>query len=196
MPFTVMPCSASSMAICRVRPITAAFDVPYAVRPMLARMPLMEATLMMRPHPCSRITCAACWLHSSVPVRLTFISRCQPSKSVSRNDWVRAIPALLTNTSQRPQRARSSSNKAVIDAASPMSITSAKASMPCSRNPCTLSSAACRSMSATTTVWPSCPRRSAMAAPIPMAAPVTSATRPTAVAGKVFFANWLMSALS
>ena len=79
MALTVMPYSASSMAICRVRPITAALDVPYAVRPPLARMPLTEARLMMRPHCRELISRAACCPHSIEPVTLTAITLFQCS---------------------------------------------------------------------------------------------------------------------
>ena len=61
------------------QPITAALDAPYGVRPQLARMPVTEARLMMRPHCRGRITRAAFRPHSIEPVTLTAFTSIQCS---------------------------------------------------------------------------------------------------------------------
>src|SRR5262245_2893273 len=101
------------------------------------------------------------------------ISR-QWSKSTWSQGWKGTIAALLTSTSILPARFTTVACSFLTSAASPTSVATANDLLP--QAFATLA-AAFSLTSATTTVAPSWPRRRAIAAPIPWAAPVTIATR-------------------
>ena len=77
----------------------------------------------------------------------------------------------------RPQAATTSSTAAAIPCSSPTSATASCAVTPSAANSSTARQPPASSMSTTNTFAPSLPKRRAMPKPIPVAAPVTTATR-------------------
>src|SRR5690348_8642599 len=110
--------------------------------------------------------------------------RRQVSRLTSPNGRKSIRPAQLTSTSHRPRRPVTLRTSSATPPGEPRSHSTANASPPASPAPfmaliaVTVSSAGCRSPRAS--VWPAWASRNAMAWPIPRAAPVTTATRPSA----------------
>src|SRR4051794_27957078 len=104
------------------------------------------------------------------PLRLTLRTRSHSSSSVWTKNAKRSVPALLTRTSTRP----TASTPERTDATSATSICTAWPSM----SPAT-PRAPSSSRSAMATCAPSAARRSAVALPMPLAPPVTSARLPS-----------------
>src|SRR3954451_6125768 len=117
--------------------------------------PAPEEMLTIRPQPAAFIPGATARVHTNVLVRLASTTARQSASETSssgRPTWPTTPPAQLTSTSTRPTSARSACTAAESDTSH------------CSRStPCT--------------VRPSRSSAATMAAPMPWAAPVTSATR-------------------
>src|SRR5580698_2331195 len=142
----------------------------------LAMATVAEAMLMTRPQPRPRMSGRNA-LHMSIgPFRLTAMMRCQTAKSRSSQVADSKIAALLTRMSTRPNSpaiwSRTPSTTAwslmSSDAATAGSPTSAISALVSARSP----------TSPTTTVAPCRARPTAIACPMPRAAPVTTAIRP------------------
>src|SRR6266540_5061518 len=140
---------------------------------------------MIRP-PSARWSQASCnpW---NTPLTLTAKLRSNSSSLISGNGLVIATAALLTSTSQRPYSPSSRWTMAWYSARLLMSAATARAVPPAAAMSATTAAAGSRVCGwLTTTRAPAAARAPAMAFPIPVAAPVTSAVLP---ARKV---DWLM----
>ncbi len=87
------------------------------------------------------------------------------------------IPALLTNTSRRPQRSRCAATTFWISASWETSAATPWTSRPSPANCATAPSSFSARRAAIVTVWPSSPSTLAIASPMPLEAPVTIAAR-------------------
>src|SRR4051794_37490729 len=116
--------------------------------------------------------------HRYTEVRLTSCTRRQASSSVSRIESSSGgeMPALLNSTSSPPNRSIAA---AYIAWTSSGSVTSARTNSPPTSSACALPPASSRS--ATTTCAPSAANRRALARPMPLAAPVMTATLPSSL---------------
>src|SRR5262245_61770439 len=133
--------------------------------------------LIIAPDRLRAMICAARRPHRNALLRLTAMIRCHQAASASRK-WrsVAVRLALLISTSSVPKRASVASNSASTCASSETSAMTGSALPPRRSIDCATSVAAAASTSFTTTCAPSAPERSAIARPIPWAAPVTIAT--------------------
>ena len=177
MQFTRMPYSPSSRATDLVRWITPALATLYRCGPTPASIPATLAVLRMLPERCRFMTGAACLMPRKTPLSSTSNVMSYSSTLVlSIGPSAPPKPALLKRQSSRPQRATAVSTAASTSVSS-VTLTCANApSAPSSRaSSCPLSSC----MSAITTRAPSTANRRTVAAPIPLAPPVTSATLPS-----------------
>ena len=179
MQLTVIPRLASSTASDRVKPMMPVLLAVYALMPLVAPSASVEAILTMRPAPLwvrwgrhARTSCT-CAVITTAKVR----AQCW-SKSGSSNVDSNTIPALFTRISRPDQRCTISSTTICRRAASDTSN-----AQPCALPPAAVISATtvltlARSRSITATCAPSSANRCAVARPMPLAAPVTSATLP------------------
>jgi hypothetical protein len=115
------------------------------------------------------------------PHRLTSNTQCQSSRVWSCSRLNMDTPALLHRTSTRLNRSSVDAASWSSAAASETSTVSATAEPPAARMPVATLSASVPSRSATTTAEPAAANASARACPIPLAAPVTTATRPSPI---------------
>ena len=143
------------------------------------RWPAIEPMWMIWPRPPrARMSARASRVQMQRPSTLTSsISRhCSTSPSARRPAWPR--PALLTSTSTPPNRSRAAANAALTAASSRTSQARASDDSPAgSAAARTSATAGCRRPQPTTR-RPSASSRLAIAAPIPLLAPVTSAVFP------------------
>src|SRR3990172_7594751 len=154
---------------------------------MLPSAPIEEVLTTRPPSPFSIIWTAAAWAHRKAPLRLTASTGSHISSPMS---WAwpsltfttspsRLMPALLIRMSNRPNSPTAASAILWTSTRSVTSPTTAAARPPASRT----SPAACSngpaSRSPSTTQAPSWPKRSAVARPMPLPAPVIQATFPS-----------------
>src|SRR3984957_13310181 len=133
---------------------------------LLTVSPAAEEMLTIRPHPRCFIAGTAARVRRNMVVRFASTTSCQASvvtSSSGRPTWPTTPPAVLTRMSTAPTAAKKSSTTNA-------SVRSAAVSADPSR--------AVGSLSTRCTFAPSAARASAIAAPIPWAAPVTTATLP------------------
>ncbi len=138
--------------------------------------------MTIEPRPASTMRGMAAWQNWNVPVRFTRSTRSQSSGATSWLCSKRRMPALFTRTSSRPASSVAAATARGAVAASPTS--PARATMPAEAAApfpmaSTASASASSSRSTATTVAPSSTSRCAVARPMPDAAPVTMATRPS-----------------
>jgi len=138
----------------------------------------IDPLLMMRP-PCgvwSRIMRKAALAHRNIAFRLTATTCCQPSHVMSPKLVVGTLPpALLNSMSTRPNFSFTAANKAATCAGSVTSVGTASVVPPVARLAVSSSIAARRPARATD--QPSFNRAKAEARPMPLPAPVMTATR-------------------
>src|SRR3954454_7483754 len=137
-----------------------------------------EAVFTTAPRPRSS-RCGMPYLqHRYTEVRLTSCTRRQASSSVSRIESSSGgeMPALLTSTSIPPKRATAA---AYMPCTSSAEVTSARTNSPSISSASALPPSSSRS--ATTTCAPSAANRRALARPMPLAAPVMTATLPSSL---------------
>src|SRR6266511_573032 len=143
------------------------------------RSPAMEAVLTMWAGvPCRRMTGTKLCSPWTTPHTLTSKTQRQSSSVWSRSRLNVDTPALLHNTSTRPNRSSVVAASPSTAAAPETSTVTAAASPPVAWMPDATTSASAPSRSATTTAEPAAANSSARARPMPLAAPVTTATRP------------------
>src|SRR5215469_18321448 len=134
---------------------------------------------MMRPYFCWTMCCCAARLHRNAPLRWTFITVSQSSSLILKSRLSRSTPALFTRMSSRPNRSTPCATAASTASWLDTSQETASACEPA----CSIWAATClqfsRSTSARITCAPSSAKRRAVAAPIPLPAPVIKATRPS-----------------
>src|SRR5256714_9144633 len=133
--------------------------------------------LTMRPSPASRIEVKAARQHRNEPVRLTASVLCQISVVVSAKGAEVSDPAAQTSAAGGPA-AEAAAKRRSTSSALLTSVVAALASPPASRMRRATTSRACASRAAKTTWAPAAAIASAVAAPIPRLAPVTTASRP------------------
>src|SRR5262245_11063681 len=174
---TVMPSLANSRAIPVVRPCTPPLAALYAA---WSHNPLRTESaprLMMRPYPWARIFGTAYQEHHSTVHRLRSMVVFSVSGECSANALMMPPPALLTRMSSLPKR---SVARLIVFSAVPCSERSPAwlaTSAPNSIFRCADASfSPASSRSASTSLAPSLASRSAIASPMPFAAPVTMAT--------------------
>src|SRR5437763_4111631 len=133
--------------------------------------------LTIRPSPASRIDVKAARQHRNEPVRLTASVLCQISVVVLAKGAEVSEPAAQTSAAGGPAieaaAKRRSTSSALLT-----SVAAVVASPPASRIRRATTSRACSSRAARTTWAPAAAIASAVAAPIPRLAPVTTASRP------------------
>ncbi len=138
-------------------------------------MPPIDAMLTIEPGwPAAIIDFATTCVVTSIERTLTSNVASQSSTVISSSGAMRRMPALLTRMSTPPSRPMASSVAARVDSGSARSMVIACAPNSAARRP---QSSPSRSMS--TSCAPSRWKASAIAAPMPRAAPVTSARRPS-----------------
>src|SRR4051812_4633423 len=115
------------------------------------------------------------------PQRLTSTTRCQSSSESSQLRPPRTMPALLTATCSRPNRCTTAAPSCSTAPASLTSTGSAATSAPLARSRCSCVLSCSSSRSAMNTRMSAARNASVIASPIPLAAPVTTATRPSIV---------------
>jgi len=183
MQFTRIPSRAWSIAMARVRAMTAPLDTEYGVSPCGRRAEIDEM-FTIAPPPLRRMAGMACLLASIMPVTLTRMTCSQSASSTSTTVPRPPIPTLLSRMSSRPHRRTASSTMAPALSARVTSASNTAASPP----PCSImvsvASAAARLTSTRRTLAPSRANRTAAARPLPMPAardpaPVTIATFPS-----------------
>ena len=143
--------------------------------------PTTEAMFTMAPLRCLVMAGRTALVQWNVPFRLTSSTAFQSSSFMRSSRPSRVMPALFTRMSMRPS---SVSNRSAIAATSAHSATFAlmtSARRPCDNTARAVSSARVTSRSTTATSAPSRAKASAMARPIPWAAPVTIATFPASI---------------
>src|SRR6185437_8201637 len=134
---------------------------------------------MMLPDPCPAITRAACLMPASTARKCTAMIASNCSRSTSANAaYCDDLPALLTRQSSRPKR---STACAIIRSTSASTVTSVRMKLPLSPRVRASLSPRSRRRSAITTLAPSLTKISAVRAPMPLAAPVTTATLPASI---------------
>ncbi|MFN8218239.1 MAG: hypothetical protein U0R71_16735 [Solirubrobacterales bacterium] len=130
---------------------------------------MTEQTLTIRPQPAAAITGAAARISRRGAVTWTAIISSHSRSVCSAGEVIAAWPALLTRPSRRPKRSR---HTATIRSAAPAAVTSsARLSPPHSR---AVSSSASRPRATSRTRAPAPASIRAVAAPIPLLAPVTT----------------------
>jgi hypothetical protein len=174
MQFTRMPSLTWSSAIARVSASTAPFDAQYAARLRRPTSAATDAMFTIDPRPRAAIAGIACLQHRNVPRAFTAKTRSQTSSGVSGAVVVDPTPATLTSTSTGPTRSAASMK---LDT-EPSSATSKRAQV--IEAPAADRSAS-SSRSPPTTRAPSAAKRAAIAAPMPDAAPVTTAIFPSSL---------------
>jgi len=123
----------------------------------------------------------ACLVKKKAPSRSTWSTRSQ-SSSVCSSSGLKVIrPALLTSTSQRPNRSTVPRTVAATSGSFDTSHVLAQTAAPPAPTCFAAASACAAETSAMTTVAPSVPRRTAVASPMPLPPPVTMATFPVNV---------------
>ncbi len=147
-------------------------------------MPTTAATdpwLTIDPPPAATIERAATREHRNVPLALTAKHRSQSSSVASITEPLLFTPALLYNTSTRPNSLLIWANALSTWAGSAMSAPTATALPPAPAISAAVSLAASAAMSTSATAAPSRANNSAAARPIPDPAPVTTATLPASL---------------
>src|SRR4051794_19573929 len=161
--FTRTPCGARSTCIDFVSASTAPFDAAYETRRPIPVSAITDDMFTIDPERCAIIVGTTARHMRKIPRALTRITRSQSSRVVSVTSPTPAIPALLKSTSMRPCCSRTDAASAAVCSSSATSTSWVTPSAP-------------PLMSAATTVAPSRAKRSAVARPIPEAAPVTMQT--------------------
>src|SRR3989449_5971409 len=133
----------------------------------------------MEPPPLATWARATLCAIRNAPRRFVPRMRSQPSSSISRNARSSAIPALLTSTSIRSQRCRATATASSTAAASLTSTGCVHTLPPAAAISCAACSSSSRRRPISITSAPSAANRSAIARPIPCAAPVTTTFRPS-----------------
>src|SRR5436190_22335311 len=132
--------------------------------------------LTIRPSPASRIEVKAARQHRNEPVRLTASVLCQISVVVSAKGAEVSEPAAQTSAAGGP--AADAAKRRSTSSALLTSVVAVLASPPAWRMRRATTSRACSSRAAKTTWAPAAAIASAVAAPMPRLAPVTTASRP------------------
>ena len=160
---------------------TPALDTLYAAAFTRGTAPAIDATLTMRPARRCIMCFAAAWAQYTVPSRLTSMMRSQSSSEIAiTGPWLvrpaRRMPAAFTSTSRRPQLSAMPSTARAACAGSETSRSTSRTCPPSALmvSATAASPSALRSQSATRS--PRRARASAVARPMPDAAPVTAAT--------------------
>src|SRR3954470_10392968 len=112
------------------------------------------------------------------PQRLTPRTHCHDEIGPNHASAVDATPALLHTTCAPPKRSRLAAASACTDASSVTSVFTVSVSTPLVSTCFAAAASPSSSTSARTTFIPLCPKRCASANPMPLAAPVTTATLP------------------
>ena len=135
--------------------------------------------LMMLPERWAAITRPACLVPSSTPPTCTAMVRAKTSASKSTTGVMfPGVPALLTMMSSRPKRPTAWSTSALTSAST---VTSARTKTARSPRAAARASPSASRRPASTTLAPSAMNFSAIAAPMPLVAPVTIATLPSRI---------------
>src|SRR5215208_2460154 len=141
----------------------------------------MELVITILPYSCSTMYFCAALEQRKLPLRCTSSTLSQSSSLILNERLSRNSPALLTRMSIRPKRWAISSNAFSTCCALDTSQAMAIASDPAASTASTVSFQASADRSKTATFAPSCASRMASAAPMPRAAPVTTAVRPSSL---------------
>src|SRR5215207_3601527 len=141
----------------------------------------MELVITLLPYSCSTMYFCAALEQRKLPLRCTSSTLSQSSSLILNERLSRNSPALLTRMSIRPKRCTISSNAFSTCCALDTSQAIAIASDPTASTASTVSWQASAERSRTATFAPSCASRMASAAPMPRAAPVTIAVRPSSL---------------
>ena len=171
--FTRMPEPAHSSAICWLSMTTAAFEALYEPENGAAERPLIDAMFTIEPAPTAAISRAAVRATRKVPVRLTRSACSQSASDRSSSGPNRTMPALLTTAAGTSGRLSNPSRTAA------SSVTSTRRATAPSPSLAATDSAEDRSTSHTATRYPVRATCSAMVAPMPRPAPVTTTNDPT-----------------
>src|ERR1700688_3125417 len=168
---------ANSIEADRVRLITPALAAQYACKPGAARSPAIDAVEMMEPPPVLRISGTACLMPRNTARSRIEKLRSQFSALVLSSDpTAPPRPAWLYMTSRRPNSLSARSTALLIFSSLETSVSWKTALPPFSLQSRTAASPPSRLRSAITTAAPSPANRIAVARPIPLAAPVMTAT--------------------
>src|SRR5215212_7791985 len=141
----------------------------------------MELVITILPYSCSTMYFCTALEQRKLPLRCTSSTLSQSSSLILNERLSRNSPALLTRMSIRPKRWKISSNAFSTCCALDTSHAITIASAPAASTPSTVSWQASADRSRTATFAPSCASRIASAAPMPRAAPVTTAVRPSSL---------------
>src|SRR4051812_43345343 len=138
--------------------------------------------LMIRPQPLRRIAGITSRVQRKVPLRWTRIMSSNIAVDMISTGLVVSMPALLTRMSTSPSAATMAPNAALTAGSSPTSAATPAVLTPCLANAAAASSALAASRSTTPMLAPSRANRSAIARPMPLQAPVTTAILPPSLA--------------
>ncbi len=132
---------------------------------------------MMMPPPCCDMYLPAAWAPVMAPNRLMSSTLWKSDRSSSRNRgcWAPEMPALLNMISRPPNSATAKSTNACVSSRRATSVRLKRAVAP---SPATSSWPVSSLISAATTLAPSATNNWAVARPIPLPAPVITATFP------------------
>src|SRR5918992_6173328 len=146
----------------------------------------MELVITILPYSCSTMYLCAALEHRKLPFRWMSSTVSQSSSLILKTRVSRKTPALLTRMSIRPKRLATSSKALSTCWALDTSHAIANASTPAASTASTVCRQASAERSSTATLAPSCASRIASAAPMPRAAPVTTAVRPLSLTSTPF----------
>src|SRR5262249_51947768 len=168
----------ASRAIARVRPITAPLEAMYVDSSPIPVQKVTDETLTIAPPPrasiCGRTACARSWY----PRTLTWKTWSNCSAVISCHSPSGSTPAWWTRTPAPPTASWARAATSAIAVGSDRSACAATASPPASVIALTVASSSSGCRPAATTLAPRCAKSSAVARPIPVAAPVTIAFLP------------------
>ena len=165
-----------------VSAVTACLDTPYGPR-VPANTPKIDEVFTRCPASCSRSTGMNALTPFMTPSRFTPSTQSHsPGGHSHSGPCGPPTPALLQTTCTAPNAESAASRSASTAARSDTSVTTGSTDAPAPASSAAAFASAGSSTSAMTTCMPSAANRSASPSPIPLAAPVTTATRPGAMA--------------
>src|SRR5215213_4469810 len=149
--------------------------------------PAPDEVLTIEPPPCSSIAGISYFMHKKALRRSMSINLDQSSSVVSTSAVGGcSTPALLNATSSRPRSRTVRSTRSLISLEDVTSQGTARTRPPCTARMSAVSSLPAASMSAKTTSAPSVAKAAAVARPMPLPAPVTTATFPANLRSVIF----------
>ncbi len=174
-----MPVGASSLPRALVKPTTPCLEAEYGAPRTTPCLPAVDAMLMIRPQPRSRMppVLSTSRVTRKTLLRLVSMTSSHSSSAMSAVTPPPLRPALLTRTSTVPKWSTAARTKVRTASGERTSTAAPSASMPSSWSCLTVAATLSASRAPMNTRCPAEPNCRAAARPMPLVAPVISATR-------------------